>query len=96
MDNKDVELNIEIKFNEQKTEKKKAINNIKQVTFEKIIEHCISNLILIKNIKNQIILTTSEENGNTIRIKNNDDFIKHAKEITEEEYFITMNLKISL
>ena len=95
MDNKDVELNIEIKFNEQKTEKKITINSINQVAFEEVIEHCISNFNIDKELKNQIIFTTSDKNGNTIKIENNDDIIKYAKEITDEEYCITMNLKIS-
>ena len=91
MNDKDIELIIEIKYKDKVI----TISENNQKEFEELISESIQQFGIEQKLQNKIIFTTLDDNGNTKRIKNNNDIIKYSKEKTEEQYYIKINLEIS-
>ena len=87
MNDEDVELTIEIKF-ENKTIVKKSTKEIK---LEDLIKQCISEFKIDKQVQKKLFFT----DGNNQRIEKTDDLIRYSKEIEmDEKYLLNINLKI--
>ena len=92
MNDEDVELTIEIKF-ENKTIVKKSTKEIK---LEDLIKQCISEFKIDKKVQKKLFFTCTDTDGNIKKIEKTDDFYKYSTEIdSDEKYSLNINLKIA-
>ncbi len=92
MNDKDVELTIEIKFENKTTVQKST----KEIKLEDLIKQCISEFKIDKKFQKKLFFTYTDENENIKKIEKNEDFITYSKETeVDEKYSLNINLKIS-
>ena len=90
MNDKDIELIIEISYNG----KKFSIEDINQIELNELIKQSVNNFNIGSKIQKRIAFTYKDEDGDINIISNKDDIIKSSKKIGSSKYLSKLELNI--
>ena len=90
MNDKDIELIIEIAYNG----KKFSIEDINQIELSELIKQSVNNFNIGSKIQKRIVFTYKDEDGDINIISNKDDIIKSSKKIGSSKYLSKLELNI--
>ena len=90
MNDKDIELIIEIAYNG----KKFSIEDINQIELSELIKQSVNNYNIGSKIQKRIVFTYKDEDGDINIISNKDDIIKSSKKIGSSKYLSKLELNI--
>ena len=90
MNDKDIELIIEISYNG----KKFSIEDINQIELNELIKQSVNNFNIGSKIQKRIVFTYKDEDGDINIISNKDDIIKSSKKIGSSKYLSKLELNI--
>ena len=90
MNDKDIELIIEISYNG----KKFSLEDINQIELNELIKQSVNNFNIGSKIQKRIVFTYKDEDGDINIISNKDDIIKSSKKIGSSKYLSKLELNI--
>ena len=90
MNEKKVELFIDIQYNNKKI----SVQMEDIISFEKLLEESMNKFNIKNELKENIIFTFKDEQGDINILKNDEDIINNSKEINSERLSIEINLEI--
>ena len=90
MNDEDIELIIEITYND----KKFSIEDINLIDLNELIKQSVNNFNIGSKIQKRIVFTYKDEDGDINIISNKDDIIKSSKKIGSSKYLSKLELNI--
>ena len=90
MNDKNVELFIDIYYEGQKI----TVQMEDIISFEKLLEESMNNFNIKNELKDYIIFTFKDEQGDKCILEKDEDIIKNTKEINSEKLLSELNLEI--
>jgi len=90
MNDKNIELFIDIHYKGHKT----TVHMENIISFEKLLEESMNNFNIKNELKEYIIFTFIDEQGDKCILENDEDIIKNSKEINSEKLLSKLDLEI--